>query len=139
MTYRIAELAKLAQELGFEITQLTERRVDLLVSEGCVLVFWNHQADGDDDLVGFEGTPWHDHGTVVLMTGDQTFINCDELDTLIGLSTGEIVIITELFHGETRDRWLAHKNEPLALKHIRLGEELRVATATATAQPARHK
>ncbi len=125
MTYRLQELAKLAQELGFDAQRVDEDRVD--VSVDAVLVFCN--LDEDDSLVGFEGTPWHAHGAVQFMTGENGHAECDELDILVGLGSGELVVVSQYLRGVLADRWLAHKDEPLSLRYIQAGEELRVYRA----------
>lgn len=123
-TYRLDELAKLASEQGLECRRVDDNRLDVMLASDVVLAFFN-LVDENDTLVGFDGTPWHSHGAVQFMTGASTYIECDELDILVGLFSGELVIVSQYLHGELKDRWLAHKDEPLDLQHIEPGEELR--------------
>jgi hypothetical protein len=127
MRLRLDELHEAALDLGFESVRVDASRVDVTLYPGCVLVFWN--LPEDDSLIGFQDTQWHTHDTLGLSTGNGTFIECDELDVLAGLSTGEILIITELRDGVIRDRWLEHKLEPLSLRYLGPGDELRVQRA----------
>ena len=80
----------------------------------------------NDTLIGFDGTPWHSHGIVQFLAGDSTYIECDELEILVGLDTGELVIVSEYTAGQLSNRWLAHVREPLEFDEIKPGEELRV-------------
>ena len=124
MTYRLDELAKLASEQGLVWRRIDNNRLDVTVVAGAVLVFCN-LVDENDTLVGFNDTPWHSHGVVTFMTGGSTYIECDELDILIALWTGDLVIVSQYLRGELKDRWLAHKDDPLDLGYIEAGEELR--------------
>lgn len=124
-SYRLDELEKIALELGVETQRVDENRLDVRLNQDAVLTFCN-SVDQEDSLVGFDGTPWHSHGSVLFMTGVNTYITCDEFDILIGLGSGELVIVSRYLQGETVDRWLAHKKEPLDLRYIEPGEELRI-------------
>lgn len=123
MRYRLDELAGLAAELGFEARRVDINRLDIVVNDA-VLAFCNLIKDADS-LVGFDGTPWHSHDLVQFMTGKNSWIECDELEILIGLRSGELVVVTQFVDGVLRDRWLAHRDEPLDLRYIEPGEELR--------------
>ena len=125
MFYRLDELAKLASELGLRWRRVDENRLDVNVTPDAVLAFCN-LVDEDDTLVGFDGTSWHSHGIVHFMTGTSTHIECDELDILIGLGTGDLSVVSQYVRGELKDHWLAHKDEPLSVKYIQPGEELRI-------------
>lgn len=123
--YRLQELAALARELNFPTRRVHLHQLDVTIGDGCILTFSNLPAE-NDTLVGFDGTPWHSHGLVQFLTGDATYIDCDELAILVGLGTGELVIVSQVFDGQLRDRWIAHRNERLDVRHIQPGEELRV-------------
>jgi hypothetical protein len=122
--YRLDELAAVAGDLGFVSRRVDADRLDVSVS-GAVLAFCNLRTE-QDTLVGFDGTPWHSHGTVLFMTGKETSVECDELDLLIGLASGDLVVVTEYVNGVLRDRWLAHHLEPFDVKYMRRGEEVRI-------------
>lgn len=122
--YRLDELAALAADLGFESRRADADRLDVSIS-GAVLAFCNLRQE-QDTLIGFEGTPWHSHGTVLFQTGQDTYVECDELDILIGLASGDLVILTEYTNGALRDRWLAHHLESFNVKHMQPGDEIRI-------------
>jgi hypothetical protein len=124
MRYRLDELAALAAELGFEARRVDHERLDVVIDDA-VLAFCNLSKDADS-LVGFDGTPWHSHDHVQFLTGSSSWVECDELEILTGLRSGELVVISQLVGGVIRDRWLAHRDEPLDLRHVEPGEELRV-------------
>jgi hypothetical protein len=123
MEYRLDELAKLARECGLESQRVDAARLDVTIQDGCVLTFCNLL---DDTLVGFENTPWHSHGIVEFCAGDATYVECDELAILIGIGSGELVVVSQFRNGQISDRWLAHRKEPLDLKYMKPGEEIRV-------------
>lgn len=124
MRYRLEELAALAAELGLEARRMDADRLDVIL-EDAVLAFCNLPKDADS-LVGFDGTPWHSHDLVQFSTGEASYIECDELEILIGLGSGELVVVSQFVDGVLRDRWIAHRDEPLDLQYIQPGEELRV-------------
>jgi len=132
--YRLDELAKLASEQGLEWRRVDDNRLDVTMATDAVRAFC-YLVDENDTLVGFDGTPWHSHGVVQFMTGASSYIECDELDILIGLASGNLVIVTQYLHGELKDRWIAHKDEPFDLQYIEAGEELRVARLSAREVP----
>lgn len=125
MLYRLDELAKIAAELGLTARRVDADRIDIVIDDARVLAFCN--LPENDTLVGFDGTPWHSHGVVVFGTGDATYTEYDEIEILIALGTGELVIVTSYVDGKLRDRWLAHRREALDLRYIQPGEEIRVS------------
>ena len=126
MQYRLQELAALASEMGLNTIEVDETRLDIVLWDTCRLAFCNLEAE-QDTLVGFDGTPWHAHGTVQFLTGERTHMEVDELELLIGIGTGELVVVSSYAGDVLKDRWLAHKNEPFDdVKWMKPGEELRV-------------
>ena len=125
MRYRLNDLTALAAELGLPTERVSPDRLDVIVADGCTLAFCN-LPDEDETLVGFDGTPWHSHGIVHFMTGDDTYVECDELDILIGLASGDLVVVSSVVDGKVTDRWIAHKLEDLDIRYLGAGEELHV-------------
>jgi len=123
--YRLDELVKLSAELGLVSRRVDADRLDVVIDDGCVLAFCNLQ-DEADTLVGFDGTPWHSHGLVQFMTGETTYVEYDEIEILIALGTGDLVIISEYSDGRLHDRSLAHRHEALDLRYMQPGDEIRV-------------
>jgi hypothetical protein len=132
MRYRLDELAKVAADLGFEARRVDPDRLDVVVADS-VLAFCNLEAD--DTLIGFKGTPWHGHGNLYFETGRGTRDTFDELDVLVGLSVGELVVVSQFVNGVLQDRWISHRNEPIKLRHIQPGEELRAYRLPLTRPP----
>lgn len=128
--YRLEELEQLSRELDLESRRVDANRLDVHLYDGCVLAFCN-LVDEDDTLVRFDGTPWHVHGTVLFNTGGRAYTECDELDILVGLGRGELLVLSRHKNGELADRWIVHKDEPLDVKYVEPGEELRVYRLTA--------
>ncbi len=125
MEYNLNKIVELCSEHGFKVNQPDENRVDIKIHDDYILSFMN-LVEEQDTLVGFDGTPWHTHGVVQFMTGANTFIDCDELDIIIGLVSGELLIVSRYMDLKLVDRWIIHKGEGLDLKYIESGEELRI-------------
>jgi hypothetical protein len=131
--YRLDELERLCAELGLACRRIDAARLDVIVHTDCHLAFCN-LPDGDT-LVGFEGTPWHAHGSMHFGTGDANFVVCDELEILVGLSVGDLIVVSQYVSGALRDRWITHKLDEVDFKYIRPGEELRFYRLAPAAGP----
>ena len=125
MEYRLNKIAELCSENSLKTHIPDKNRIDVFIREDCVLSFLN-LVDENDTLVGFDGTPWHSHGNVHFMTGSNTYIECDELEIIIGLVSGELLIVSRYLKSSLTDRWIMHKDEPLDIKYIEAGEELKI-------------
>ena len=125
MYYRLDDLEALASELGFRPRRVDDDRLDVSIEGECVLTFANMR-DEEDSYVGFDGTPWHSHGNVEFMTSKSTSVTYDELELLIAIGLGDLVIITEYTRGAVSDRVLGHKSEPLDISYMQAGDEVRV-------------
>ena len=125
MEYCLDKIAELCSEYGFKTNIPDKNRIDVSVCKDCVLSFLN-LVNENDTLVGFDGTPWHSHDIVQFMTGSNTYIECDELEIIIGLISGELLIVSQYLNSALTDRWIMHKDEPLELKYIAAGEELKI-------------
>lgn len=125
MVYRLDALAKLARELGLASERVNADRLDVIIHDGCRLAFCNLPGEGDT-LVGFDGTPWHSHGIVSFLAGSPQYVECDELDILIGLGSGDLLVVSQFIDGDLKDRWIEHRAEPFDLKYVQPNEELRV-------------
>lgn len=123
MRYRLDELAKLSTELGPVSRRVDADRLDIVFDDECILAFCNLQ-DEVDTLVGFDGTPWHSHGLVQFRTGKATYVEHNEVEILIALGTGDLVIISEYSDSRLRDRYLAHRQEELELRYMQPGDEI---------------
>ncbi len=130
MAYRLDELARLAAELGFGCSRPDPNRVDVRLTPDIVLCFLNlvgeDDVEGDHTLIGFEGTPWHAHGTLEFLEGTAAELTCDELEVLVGLTTGDLVVVSRYRESALEDRWLEHRRAALELEYLAPGEELRV-------------
>ena len=136
MRYRLEELATIASGLGLHSIRVDEDRLDVVIHDSCRLAFCNLSAEADT-LVGFDGTPWHSHGVVQFRTGNSTYAEYDELELLTGLGTGELLVVTRCVHEELQDRWITHCDEPLDVRDMEPGEELRVLRLSDSKLPKR--
>ena len=125
MEYRLNKIVELCSEHGLQTDIPDKCRVDVKIRDDCVLSFLN-LVDEKDTIIGFDGTPWHSHGIVQFMTRSNTYIECNELDIIIGLVSGELLIVSRYLKSNLADRWIMHKDEPLDLRYIEPGEELKV-------------
>ncbi len=130
--YRLDKLTEVAAELGFRAVRdgdrvdvsLTKDDVVKDSAKDIVLSFHNLVEQGDT-LVGFVGTPWHAHGVMTFST-DDSYVELDELELLLGLAVGDVLVVSLYVEGDMRDRWLCHRQEHFSLEHMVPGEELRV-------------
>jgi hypothetical protein len=125
MEYRLEELAELSGDFGFVARRVDSTRLDVVLAKDCILAFCNLVTE-NDTLVGFDGTPWHSHGTVQFMTGDSTYVEYDELQLLYALALGDLLVFSHFSDGKLHDRWLAHKDEGVDVRHLKPGDELHV-------------
>lgn len=125
MYYDLDTLEEFCGELDFPSCRSSPDVLEITIFEGTVLEFHNLR-DEQDTAAGFGGTPWHFHGKLMLMTGDSTYVELDELDILQGLRSGSVLVVEQNFDGTLNDRWLAHKGKDLNFQYIEPGEELRV-------------
>ncbi len=125
MYYDLDILEELSHELGFASNRISSDNLEITLVDDIVLVYRNLR-DEEDTVSGIKGTPSHTHGKLILMTGDSTYIELDELDVLQGINNGDILINERYINKELSDRWLSHKKEKMDLKYIQPGEELRI-------------
>jgi len=125
MYYDLNTLGELSRELGFPSLVGRSQDLQVSISAGVVLVFQN-LPDKEDTIIGFEGTPWHSHGTLILAVGDASYAEFDELDILQGIDNGDIAIGERYLNNVLEDRWLMHRNEAVDVSFIQAGEEVRI-------------
>lgn len=124
--YDLDILEEYAESLGFAVQRTSADCLAVRLAADVVLEFHNLR-DKEDILVGFQGTSWHSHEkTMMLMTDEATYVECDELDVLNGIKSGEILIVEQRVNGRLNDRWIAHRKERLDVRYMEPGEELRV-------------
>jgi hypothetical protein len=125
LAYDLDNLHHHSIELGFEAARSSADRLAVTLLPGVVLEFAN-LVDESDTLIGFHGTPWHTHDSLMLMVGRDSYIKLSEFELLSALRTGDAVVVEQYFEAELSDRWIAHKLEPFDIKYIEPGEEIRI-------------
>ncbi len=125
MYYDLDILEELCHELGFTSNRISSDDLEITLIDDIVLVYRNLR-DEEDSVCGIKGTPSHTHGKLILITGDSTYIELNELDVLQGIKNGDILINERYVNNELLDRWLSHKKEKIDLKYIEPGEEIRI-------------
>lgn len=117
------EAACAARNLDFD--RISPDEIEINLERDSVLFFANLIEEGDT-MVGFKNFPWHSHDNLVLMTGENMSAEFSEVEVVSLLASGVLVVVSQWIDGELRDRWLAHRDAGLDLKHLDLNEELRV-------------
>jgi hypothetical protein len=123
--YQLASLTEMCAELELEHHWVNENELEIRFSPECILLFQN-MPDEKDTAFGFKDTPWHAHESLRFMTGEDTYVDLDELEIVLGIAVGDILIVSRYVSGKLEDRWLTHKKEKLDLKYMFPEEELRV-------------
>lgn len=125
MKYRLDKLSRICSENGVECRRIEEHRLDVALFPGCFLSFCN-LVEEEDTLIGFQGLPWHFHGHLILLDEKSKYLELDEIDVLIGLLTGELLVVSQFWKQELKDRWILHRKQSLDCKYLEPGEEIRV-------------
>ena len=123
--YDLTTLEEFSRELGFSSSFAAPDELEVSITESVALVFQN-LPDEEDTIIGFKGTPWHSHGKLMLMLDKASCVELDELDILQGIKNGDIVIGERYLNNMIEDRWLAHNKEPVDVRYIQAGEEIRI-------------
>ena len=123
MAFNFEKLQTHCADVGFDFDRTSPDSLTVSISASRLLTFAN-LIEESDTLIGFEGTPWHTHGSVSLLVSAARYVDMDEYDTLTAIRIGDVVIAERFMNGELVDRWLAHKLEPFDLKYIEPSEEL---------------
>lgn len=125
MFYDLDTLEENCRELGFSVSRSTLDALYVEVLEGVILEFSNLR-ESEDSYVGFQGTPWHSHDRLMLMTGNVTSVELDELDLIQAIKSGAVLIVEEYLGDALKDRWIVHKGEKMDVQHMKPGEEIRI-------------
>ena len=99
--------------------------LEVHAGDAIVLEFHN-LPDENDTLVGFQGTSWHYHGVGMFCSGQNTYLELDELELLTMWREGGLLLFESYRAGILKDRWLAHKDEVVEVDALESGEEVRV-------------
>ncbi len=125
MAYRLEQVLSLCTKLNLDAVAVDEHCVELTLGADGTLVIMNIPEDGDT-LIGFKGTPWHAHDTLVFNTGDSAYVELDELQLVQEIHDGNLLIASRFVEGQLADRWLHHKREKVSVRYIEAGEEIRI-------------
>jgi hypothetical protein len=123
--YDLDALEKLSSKFGFAFLRTSVDALEISILDDAVLTFENWPKE-QDTFIGFKTTPWHTHGEVILMFGDASYVELNELEVLKGIKSGDIVIKERFINGFLKDRWITHKDEKADSDCSELGEEIRI-------------
>lgn len=126
--YALGNLEKLAIELGFNAVRVNKDRFDVYLAEGITLYFENRVEEANT-MAGFDDVRWHFHGALVVELADRYTKDYDELDLLIALGNGELVVVSEHRSGELFERSIVHRSkvlDPIDISYLAKGDEFRI-------------
>src|SRR6185312_9301788 len=98
MNYNLDALAELCAQRTLPFHRTTGNTLEITIAPDCILAFENLVAE-KDTIAGFKETPWHFHGTLLLMTGEATWIEYSELEVVQGMLSGDIVVLSRYSAG----------------------------------------
>ncbi len=125
LRYDIDRIEEHARELGFCVGRPSADEVTVTILGDAVLAFENLPEE-PDTVMGFLGTPWHSHDNLVLTLDESRYEEFEATELLSALRSGEVVVVEGFLNSALEDRWVQHKLEPLDLKYVGEGEQLRV-------------
>ncbi len=125
MQLDLETISECVRDIGFSILCKKPNHIEIEISKGIIFIFENIEED-DDNVFGFQGTPWHSHDKLTLNTNDNLYIELNDIDIFAGIKDGDILLCEQFVHGVLTDRWLKHKNERDDNKFIEAGEEIRI-------------
>jgi|GEM_PF-2185804 len=133
--YDLVKISKVCSELGLSCRMVDADFLEVTFSGDVVLYFANDRKSSRVEA-GIAGTPWRfDEGVLSLRLGDGQYAYFDEYEMLRSIVSGDILLVTQLRNGKIQDRWLTHKEEPLEIRLMKPGEELRVTRLNGHAGP----
>jgi hypothetical protein len=125
MTYDLPMITELCNELGYEKVESSSDKVEVELLENVTLAFQNID-NCTDSLMGFLGTPWHNHGDIMFSGQEGQYIEMTYLDVVSGLKEGKI-LVCELHNNEVlKDRYLVHRDLVDEFNYMEPGDEIRV-------------
>ena len=125
MRYDLEMVSDLCDEVGLHCVRRSDDEVAVQLESEVILSFLNATND-DDCIIGFEGTQWHIHDSLMCPDRHGSYVELNYLDIISGLADGTI-LICELWECEKlTDRWLVHRDFVDEFRHLQDGDEIRV-------------
>jgi hypothetical protein len=127
--YDLDTLEELARELGFHPSRTSPDELRVPILEG-VLAFQNLRPK-EETLAGFVNADglfyqhWHT-STPLLREDEAGYVELVELDVLLGLRNGDILVRELYLNGKLMDQGLVNSREKQSLQDMIQGEELRI-------------
>ena len=125
MAFDLDHLQLHCSGLSLDTTRVSTNVLEVSLKLNLALVFMN-LAEEHDTLIGFKGTPWHAHDSLILMVGEANYIELNECELLSALKEGDVVVVEQFYRNVLKDRWIAHKLEPFDIQYIEPDEEIRI-------------
>src|SRR5215213_896111 len=115
--YDLEEVETICFQHGLEYNRISNSEIEVTIAPDIVLLLANIE-NGSDTYLGFRDLPWHAHGSLLLMTGETTYVEYDPSELLLNLTSGNVVVVSQYVRGQLRDRWLAHRDEKVNVQFI---------------------
>lgn len=100
MKLELEIIAEFAKELGFVCKFDNPNQINIEFSPGIIFVFENIENE-DDNVFGFQGTPWHSHDKLILTTENNSYIELKDIEIIEGIQDGTILLCEQYQSG----RW----------------------------------
>ena len=138
MSYDRGAIEQVCVQHQIPSRRCSESELELDFANEGVLVLVNIN-QGADTFLGFRDCPWHTQGALRLVTGDATHVEYAPEALVQALVAGEVLVVSQYVGGRVRNRWLTHRAEPLDLRYVEAGEELRVCPIAGPADVPNHR
>jgi hypothetical protein len=137
MRFELAMVTELCCYVGLRFVRRSADEVAVHLGEGLTLLFQNVSTEyigerstpttnENDNLIGFEGTPWHTHDGLTCSDRHGFYIELSYLDLVSGLADGTLLVCERWSQGELADRWIVHRDFVDEFRYLQNGEEIRI-------------
>lgn len=125
MVYDLPLIQSLCLRLGLSKVSLGENTLNVELAPSITLCVVNSKTP-DDSLIGFLGTPWHNHGDFSFSRRDGHYLDSPYAEVIMGLGDGTILISERWVGGKLQDRWLSHRDYLDDFRYMEYSEEMRI-------------
>tara|TARA_R110002073_G_C9406615_1_gene574984 strand:- start:663 stop:1091 length:429 start_codon:yes stop_codon:yes gene_type:complete len=125
MRFDLDMVCERCSEVGLACVRRAPEEVAVQLEPDVTLLFQN-APDEDDNLIGFEGTPWHSHDGLMCVDSHGIYVELNYLDLVSGLADGTVLICESWVRGAIEDRWLVPRDFVDECRHMKDGEEIRI-------------
>ncbi len=121
MLYELPLIKELCDEIGLKATMRNGNEVAIELDSDIVLCAKN--IDGDNCLMGFEGTPSHFHGDIQFVDSRGYYTDVSYLDLITGIVEGKVLVCERWQKESLKDRYFIHSEYNDEFKYMQPGEK----------------